>query len=84
LDPKSSSQSSNNSSSNTSSSSRSSSNSSNNSNSSSGSSATSSGGTEYFKNCTELRKKYPEGVPSDHPAYASKHDRDKDGWACER
>jgi len=31
-----------------------------------------------------LRKKYPEGVPSDHPAYASKHDRDKDGWACER
>ncbi|APC46453.1 thermonuclease [Aeribacillus phage AP45] len=85
LDPKSSSQSSNNSSSNTSSSSRSSSNSSNNSNSSSGSSATSSsGGTEYFKNCTELRKKYPEGVPSDHPAYAPKHDRDKDGWACER
>ncbi|WP_240326776.1 thermonuclease family protein [Aeribacillus pallidus] len=85
LDPKTSSQSSNNSSSNTSSSSRSSSNSSNNSNSSSGSSATSSsGGTEYFKNCTELRKKYPEGVPSDHPAYASKHDRDKDGWACER
>jgi len=44
----------------------------------------SSGGTEYYKNCTELRKVYPDGVPSDHPAYASKHDRDKDGWACER
>lgn len=39
---------------------------------------------EYFKNCTELRKVYPHGVPSDHRAYASKHDRDKDGWACER
>lgn len=37
-----------------------------------------------FKNCTELRKFYPDGVPSDHPAYASKHDRDNDGWACER
>jgi len=44
----------------------------------------SSGGSEYYKNCTELRKVYPDGVPSDHPAYASKHDRDKDGWACER
>jgi micrococcal nuclease len=39
---------------------------------------------EYYQNCTELRKVYPEGVPSNHPAYASKHDRDKDGWACER
>lgn len=39
---------------------------------------------ESFKNCTELRKKYPNGVSSDHPAYASKHDRDKDNWACER
>ncbi|PJO42917.1 excalibur calcium-binding domain-containing protein [Lysinibacillus xylanilyticus] len=39
---------------------------------------------EYFKNCTELRKVYPSGVPANHPAYASKHDRDKDGWACER
>lgn len=39
---------------------------------------------EHFKNCTELRKKYPNGVSSDHPAYASKHDRDKDKWACER
>jgi competence protein ComEC len=36
-----------------------------------------------FKNCTELRKVYPDGVSSSHPAYASKHDRDKDGWACE-
>jgi micrococcal nuclease len=39
---------------------------------------------EYFKNCTELRKVYPSGVPSTHPAYASKHDRDKDNYACER
>ncbi|WP_044338087.1 thermonuclease family protein [Rossellomorea aquimaris] len=39
---------------------------------------------EYFQNCTELRKKYPNGVASDHPAYASKHDRDKDNYACER
>uniref|UniRef100_UPI00406C30E0 excalibur calcium-binding domain-containing protein n=1 Tax=Sporosarcina sp. FSL K6-1522 TaxID=2921554 RepID=UPI00406C30E0 len=37
-----------------------------------------------FQNCTELRKKYPNGVASDHPAYSSKHDRDKDGYACER
>ncbi|MFX3672851.1 MAG: S-layer homology domain-containing protein [Paenisporosarcina sp.] len=36
-----------------------------------------------FANCTELRKVYPNGVSSSHPAYASKHDRDKDGWACE-
>ncbi|MBW3112528.1 thermonuclease family protein [Bacillus sp. MCCB 382] len=39
---------------------------------------------EFYQNCTELRKVYPDGVPSDHPAYASKHDRDKNGWACER
>lgn len=39
---------------------------------------------EYnFKNCTELREVFPEGVPSDHPAYQSKMDRDKDNWACE-
>lgn len=43
-----------------------------------------SGETEWFQNCTELRKKYPNGVASDHPAYQSKMDRDKDGWACER
>jgi len=39
---------------------------------------------EYYRNCTELRKVYPNGVGSDHPAYASKHDRDNDNWACER
>lgn len=44
----------------------------------------SSSGIEYFANCTELRKVYPKGVPSDHPAYQPKMDRDKDGWACER
>lgn len=38
----------------------------------------------YFKNCTELRKVYPNGVGKGHPAYQSKMDRDKDGWACER
>uniref|UniRef100_UPI00406D448C excalibur calcium-binding domain-containing protein n=1 Tax=Metasolibacillus sp. FSL H7-0170 TaxID=2921431 RepID=UPI00406D448C len=37
-----------------------------------------------FKNCTELRVYYPKGVAKGHPAYAPKHDRDKDGWACER
>ncbi|KZE69130.1 nuclease [Fictibacillus phosphorivorans] len=39
---------------------------------------------EYYQNCTELRKVYPNGVPSTHPAYAPKHDRDKDNFACER
>lgn len=39
---------------------------------------------ESFKNCTELRKVYPIGVASDHPAYDPKHDRDKDNYACER
>ncbi|MGG3624358.1 thermonuclease family protein [Bacillus gobiensis] len=48
------------------------------------SSTPSSGGTEIFKNCTELRTKYPNGVPSSHPAYQSKMDRDKDNYACER
>lgn len=38
---------------------------------------------ESFKNCTELRKVYPDGVSSSHPAYEKKHDRDGDGWACE-
>lgn len=38
---------------------------------------------ENFANCTELKKVYPSGVASDHPAYKSKMDRDKDGWACE-
>ncbi|WP_413301202.1 thermonuclease family protein [Bacillus sp. 1P10SD] len=45
---------------------------------------TSSGKTESFKNCTEMRKVYPNGVPSTHPAYEARHDRDKDNWACER
>ncbi|RSD28582.1 thermonuclease family protein [Mesobacillus subterraneus] len=44
----------------------------------------SSGQTENFANCTELRKVYPNGVPSTHPAYQSKMDRDKDNFACER
>lgn len=39
--------------------------------------------TEYFQNCTDLRGTYPGGVSSSHPAYQSKMDRDKDGWACE-
>lgn len=55
-----------------------------NTNTGSTSTAPSSGGSESYKNCTELRKVYPNGVPSDHPAYESKHDRDKDNWACER
>ncbi|MCM3250436.1 MULTISPECIES: thermonuclease family protein [Bacillus] len=48
------------------------------------SSAVSSSGSESFANCTELRKKYPNGVPSSHPAYQSKMDRDHDNYACER
>ncbi|MBG9768162.1 endonuclease YokF [Bacillus vallismortis] len=47
-------------------------------------SSESTGETETFKNCTELRKKYPNGVPSSHPAYQSKMDRDHDNYACER
>lgn len=39
---------------------------------------------ESYKNCTLLREVYPDGVAQGHPAYESKHDRDKDGWACER
>jgi micrococcal nuclease len=41
-------------------------------------------GTEFFANCTELRKKYPDGVPKGHPAYRDTLDRDQDGFACER
>jgi outer membrane biosynthesis protein TonB len=37
-----------------------------------------------FANCTELRKVYPNGVPSSHPAYQAKMDRDQDNYACER
>lgn len=43
-----------------------------------------SGKKEVFKNCTELRKKYPKGVALGHPAYDTKHDRDKDNFACEK
>ncbi len=39
---------------------------------------------EYFKNCTELNKVYPNGVQEGHPAYDKKMDRDGDGWACEK
>ncbi|AVK86992.1 hypothetical protein C3943_13230 [Lysinibacillus sp. B2A1] len=48
------------------------------------SSSSSNSGKSHYKNCTELRKDYPSGVGVGHPAYDSKHDRDKDGWACER
>ena len=41
------------------------------------------GAPTSFKNCTEMRKVYPKGVKKGHVAYASKHDGDKDGWACE-
>lgn len=37
-----------------------------------------------FDNCDDLRTEYPNGVPSSHPAYESKMDRDKDNFACER
>lgn len=40
--------------------------------------------TSTFKNCTELRKVYPNGVPKGHKAYSEKMDRDKDNFACER
>ncbi len=39
--------------------------------------------SEYYPNCTALRKVYPNGVPSTHPAYNGKLDRDKDNFACE-
>lgn len=37
-----------------------------------------------YKNCTELRKDHPRGVPKGHCAYLSSMDRDQDDWACER
>lgn len=40
-------------------------------------------GSESYPNCTALREVYPNGVPSTHPAYDSKHDRDSDNFACE-
>ncbi len=42
------------------------------------------GAPTTFKNCDEMRKYYPNGVISSHPAYAPARDGDKDGWACER
>ncbi|PTI64219.1 DNA-binding protein [Staphylococcus xylosus] len=39
--------------------------------------------SESFPNCTALRQVYPNGVPQGHNAYEPKHDRDKDGYACE-
>lgn len=45
---------------------------------------TTSSKTSTFKNCTELRKVYPNGVPKSHKAYEAKMDRDKDGYACEK
>lgn len=42
------------------------------------------GAPSSFANCTEMRKYYPNGVPSGHPAYQAKMDRDNDGWACEK
>lgn len=40
--------------------------------------------TKTYKNCTELRKDYPNGVKKGHKAYQAKMDRDNDGWACEK
>ena len=36
-----------------------------------------------YRNCSQLRKDHPGGVPKGHCAYQSRMDRDKDGWACE-
>ncbi|MGM9949119.1 MAG: S-layer homology domain-containing protein [Lysinibacillus sp.] len=41
------------------------------------------GAPTSFKNCDEMRKYYPNGVKSGHPAYSKKQDRDGDGVACE-
>lgn len=37
-----------------------------------------------YKNCTELRRDHPCGVPKGHCAYRSTMDRDKDGCNCEQ
>ena len=37
-----------------------------------------------YRNCTELRRDHPNGVPRGHPAYQRRMDRDNDGRACER
>ncbi|MFB7139984.1 thermonuclease family protein [Gottfriedia sp. NPDC056225] len=36
-----------------------------------------------FKNCTDLRKVYPNGVSKGNKAYQEKMDRDHDHYACE-
>lgn len=41
------------------------------------------GAPSTFQNCTAMKKYYPNGVKKGHAAYATKHDRDKDNWACE-
>ncbi|MFD4707448.1 excalibur calcium-binding domain-containing protein [Gottfriedia sp. NPDC058432] len=38
---------------------------------------------QYFKNCTDLRKIYPNGVPKGNKAYQAQLDRDHDNYACE-
>jgi hypothetical protein len=42
------------------------------------------GAPSSFPNCTAMKEYYPDGVAKGHPAYESKHDRDKDNWACEK
>ena len=37
-----------------------------------------------YRNCTALRRDYPNGVRRGHCAYQRRMDRDNDGWACER
>lgn len=37
----------------------------------------------YFRNCDELKKVYPAGVPAGHPAYQRRLDRNHNGFACE-
>jgi hypothetical protein len=37
-----------------------------------------------YRNCTQMRRDHPGGVPKGHPAYRSGLDRDRDGRACER
>ena len=37
-----------------------------------------------YRNCTELRRDHPNGVPRGHCAYQQRMDRDNDGRACER
>ena len=37
-----------------------------------------------YRNCTALRRDYPNGVPRGHCAYQRRMDRDNDGQACER